>query len=145
MVVLETQLDDISPQALGYLGDRLLAAGALDYNFQPVYMKKGRPGHRLEVLCLPDLLETCARLLFAETPTLGLRYRCQERWVLPRSIAHHETPWGWVRFKTVRQPDGSMTHRPEYEDCAAIARQQQRPWYQIHQELVTWAAQHWNH
>lgn len=115
--VLEANLDDASPQVLGYAMDRLIAAGALDVSLSPVTMKKNRPGTLLRVLASPGDQEKLAELIFAETPTLGLRIYPAERRVQARSFAEVQTEWGPVRIKVAANGEFA----PEYEDCRVLA------------------------
>ena len=103
VVVLEAELDDMSPQLCGPLMERLLGAGALDAYFTPVYMKKGRPGLLVTVLCEPAGREALEDLLFAETTTLGVRRQEWERTVLEREVVPVDTPYGPVGVKIGRR------------------------------------------
>jgi pyridinium-3,5-bisthiocarboxylic acid mononucleotide nickel chelatase len=120
-------LDDASPQLLGYALERLLAAGALDVALSPLQMKKDRPGVRLEVMARPADATDLARVIFRETPTLGLRRSEQSRWVLPRRETRVRIPGGSVRVKIARPGPGLRTLTPEYEDARACARRTGRP------------------
>jgi uncharacterized protein (TIGR00299 family) protein len=115
--VIEANLDDASPQIIGYAMERLLAAGALDATVTPIQMKKGRPGVLLRVIATPEKQEELAALMFAETSTLGLRIYAAERRVQEREWVEVLTPHGKIRMKV--GGDGSFA--PEYEDCRAIA------------------------
>lgn len=136
IALLETQLDDINPQIVGYLYDVLLAAGAVDIFTQAIGMKKSRPGILLSVLCPPNLIETCEAILFRETTTLGIRRSMQHRTVLDRSIETVETPLGTVRVKVARYRDYRVNVQPEYEDCARLAQQHHIPLKEIQQIAV---------
>jgi len=114
--VLEANLDDASPQVLAYTLDRLIAQGALDATLQPLIMKKGRPGVLLRVVARPEDQEALAALVFAETPTLGLRIHAAERRVLAREFVDVSTPHGTVRMKV-----SEHGFAPEYEDCRKLA------------------------
>lgn len=141
IVCLETQVDDMLPQAVGYLCDRLLAAGALDFFTQPLGMKKSRPGLLITALCRPADEPHCLDVLFAETPTLGVRRQTQQRWVLGRQLKTLQTPYGPVAVKLAYHPQTQalLNVHPEYEDCAALARLHQLPWQTIYQSaLQTW-------
>ena len=141
IVLLETQVDDMLPQAVGYLCDRLLAAGALDCFTQPLGMKKSRPGLLITALCHPADEPHCLDILFAETPTLGVRRQTQQRWVLGRQFKPLQTPYGPVTVKLAYHPQTQalINIHPEYEDCAALARLHQLPWQTIYQSaLHTW-------
>jgi uncharacterized protein (TIGR00299 family) protein len=121
--VLEANIDDSTPEVLGYAMERLLAAGALDVTIQPVLMKKNRSGQLLRVLSTPAVQEAMATLLFAETSTLGLRIYQAERRVKARRISEVETEHGRVRIKI--SEDGSFA--PEYEDCRKLAEERNIP------------------
>ncbi len=121
VVVLESNLDDLNPQVFGYVMDRLLEEGALDVFAVPVQMKKNRPGTLLTVLCAPGDAEKLSKIIFAETTTLGVRRRDEQREVLARHWVTVSTQWGDVRIK-VASMNGAITHyAPEYEDCRRIA------------------------
>jgi hypothetical protein len=125
--VLEANIDDSSPQVLGYAMERLLETGALDVTLTPVLMKKSRPGTLLRVIARPEDRETLARVIFEETSTLGLRIYSAERRVKSRSVMNVETSHGRVRVKI--SEDGSFA--PEYEDCRDLARKTGLPLKQI--------------
>jgi hypothetical protein len=136
VTVLEANLDDISPQVIGYLIDRALAEGALDVFTTPVQMKKTRPGLLVTVLCRPEDSDRLAELLFSETTTLGVRLRQEARQCLPRRHVHVQTPWGEVRVK-LGSLRGEVTHyAPEYEDCRRIAVEHRIPLKTVMQEAV---------
>lgn len=138
ITVLETQIDDLNPQAIGYVLEELLAAGALDVFTQAIGMKKSRPGILLTVICRPVQVEVCEAILFRETTTLGIRRSYQQRSVLHRSIQSVRTPYGTVQIKVARWREGGVVInvQPEYEDCACLARQTQTPWQEIHRSAV---------
>jgi pyridinium-3,5-bisthiocarboxylic acid mononucleotide nickel chelatase len=121
--VIEANIDDTTPEVLGYAMERLLASGALDVTIEPVLMKKNRPGHLLRVLSTPALQEALAGLIFAETSTLGLRIYPAERRVKARRIEEVETGYGRARIKI--SEDGSFA--PEYEDCRRLAEEGRVP------------------
>jgi pyridinium-3,5-bisthiocarboxylic acid mononucleotide nickel chelatase len=138
---LETQIDDLSPQVIGYLFERLLAAGAVDLFTIPVGMKKSRPGVLLTVLCPPHLLEECESILFEETSTLGIRRGFQVRSVLERRHEQVETIYGTVRIKIASRNQAILNAQPEYEDCREIAQKAKQPLKQIQQAaLLAWQA-----
>jgi len=114
--VLEANIDDSSPQVLGYAMERLFEAGALDVTLTPLLMKKQRPGQLLRVIATPETREALASIIFRETTTLGLRLHDAERRVQWREIEMIETPFGPVRMKT-----GEYGASPEYEDCRDLA------------------------
>ena len=128
---METQIDDLSPQAIAYTMEELLGAGALDVFTQAIGMKKSRPGILITVICDRDRLVACQEILFRETSTLGIRIRLQERAILPRTIYEVETIYGKARVKIAQRSDLIYTVQPEYEDCARLARQHQVPLWQV--------------
>ncbi|AZB72184.1 nickel pincer cofactor biosynthesis protein LarC [Synechococcus elongatus] len=119
--VLETQVDDCSPQVLAYVSEQLLTEGALEVFSQAITMKKGRLGTLLTVICRAEQQAACEAILFRETTTIGLRFRSEQRRVLPRRSDRIQTPWGEVRVKVAGDPQSPLTIQPEYEDCRAIA------------------------
>jgi uncharacterized protein (TIGR00299 family) protein len=127
VAVLEANIDDSSPQVLGYAMERLLEAGALDVTLESVLMKKNRPGTLVRVIAKPEDREALAQLMFAETSTLGLRIYSAERRVKERHTLEVETSHGKVRIKIAE--DGS--YAPEYEDCRKLARESGVPLKQI--------------
>lgn len=138
VVELQTQLDDLSPQAVGYLYSQLFSAGALDVFTQTALMKKNRPGMLLTVLCLPERLNDCTQTLFAETTTLGIRTSLQQRQALYRTYHTVNTPYGDVSIKAgLASPQGPVLNlQPEYEDCARLARARAVPWKQVQQSAI---------
>jgi uncharacterized protein (TIGR00299 family) protein len=121
--VIEANIDDSSPQVLGYALERLMEAGALDASLSPLQMKKNRPGSLLRVIARPQDQERLAQLIFAETSTLGLRIYSAERRIEERRIAEVETPYGKIRIKV----SGHGSFAPEYDDCRAIAQRTGTP------------------
>ncbi len=117
VTVLEANIDDSSPQLLGYAMERLFAAGALDVTLTPIFMKKSRPGTLVSVIAVPETAEQLAAILFAETTTLGVRSYRAERRVLARHFADVETSYGRVRVKYTEE--GGFA--PEFEDCRDLA------------------------
>lgn len=127
VAVLEANIDDSTPQVLGYAMERLFEAGALDVTLASVLMKKSRPGTLLSIIARPEDRETLARIVFEETTTLGLRIYAAERRVKSRSVMNVETPQGTIRVKV--SEDGSFA--PEYEDCRELAKKTGTPLRQI--------------
>ena len=140
IAVLETQIDDLNPQAIAYTLERLLEAGALDVFTQGITMKKSRSGVLLTAICMPELVNTCQEIIFRETTTLGIRKRIQHRNILHRQMYSVITPHGTVKVKVARwnsSTDSSIANiQPEYEDCARLARQHDLPWQQIQQAAI---------
>ncbi|MBX6423787.1 nickel pincer cofactor biosynthesis protein LarC [Thermosulfurimonas sp. F29] len=133
-----TDLDDETPETLAHVAERLLSAGALDVGFSPRFMKKGRPGVRLEVLCRPEEVSRLSDLVLEETSTLGVRIRRVKRRVLPREVREMETPYGTVRLKLARTPSGRLKAKPEHEDLAGVALKERKPLHRIKKDLERW-------
>jgi len=137
VAVIETVIDDSSPQLLGYVSDLLLAAGAWDVYRASVQMKKGRTGVQVTVLCRPDLVPVLEDLLFRETTTIGLRWRLENKRSLAREFQKVQTEWGEVTIKIARWPNGTIANAsPEYEDCRKIATEHSVPLKQVMQEAM---------
>jgi uncharacterized protein (TIGR00299 family) protein len=136
IAVLEANLDDLSPQVLGYAMERLLAEGALDVFSIPVQMKKSRPGALLTVLAKTEDADRLSKLIFAETTTLGVRCREEYRQVLTRRWETVATTWGPVRIKIANMNGTVSNYAPEYEDCRALAEARHVPLRTVIQEAV---------
>jgi uncharacterized protein (TIGR00299 family) protein len=122
LFMLETNLDDASPQVVGYASERAFALGALDCFVTPVQMKKNRPGVVVSILCRAAEREALTKMLFDETTTLGVRSYEVERRALGREFLSVETEFGAISVKVARRDDGSVSNvAPEYEDCRAAA------------------------
>ena len=140
--IIETTIDDATPELLSYVADCLLAAGASDVYRTPIQMKKGRIGTQLTILCSPADAEALQKLVFLETTTLGLRYREEEKKSLARSWISVETEWGNIRIKVGLLDGEVVNYAPEYEDCRAIAEKHAVPLKQVMQAAVlAWRAQ----
>lgn len=136
IVQIETNLDNATPQHLGYVMERALAEGALDVFFTPAQMKKNRPGVQITVLASPDRADALMNLLLRETPTLGVRYSLMNRRCLQRDHLQVETAFGVVRVKRARDGERVVHLAPEYEDCAALAEQHNAPLHAVMQEAL---------
>jgi len=121
VTVLETALDDLSPQVLAWVAESALAAGALDVMLTPVVMKKGRAGTLLTVLCEPEDAQALERLILRETSTLGVRVRQDQRRSLERHHVAASTAYGEIRMKVGMLGGEVMNAAPEFEDCRAAA------------------------
>jgi len=136
ITVLEANLDDLSPQVLAYAMERLLAEGALDVFSVPVQMKKSRPGALLTVLAKMEDANRLTKLIFAETTTLGVRRRQEQRQTLSRRWETVDTMWGPVRIKIANMNGSISNYAPEYEDCRTLAEAQHVPLRTVMQEAV---------
>ena len=135
VTLLETALDDLSPQLIAYVAETALAQGALDVMLTPVIMKKGRPGTLLTILCDPAQSQAFTQLMLRETSTLGVRIRHEQRHVLDRTHTTVDTPYGPIRIKIGSLAGQQLNAAPEFEDCRAAALK-----HQIAVKLVQQAA-----
>jgi len=129
--VIETNLDDMSPQIYGYFVERALAAGALDVFSTAVQMKKNRPGVLLTILCEQAHAARLMDLVFRETTTIGVRTYDVRRKVLDRELVPVATPFGEVRMKISRMNGSVLNATPEYEDCQRLAAEKGIPLKQV--------------
>jgi uncharacterized protein (TIGR00299 family) protein len=136
ITVLEANLDDLSPQVLAYAMERLLAEGALDVFSVPVQMKKSRPGALLTVLAKMEDANRLTKLIFAETTTLGVRRREEQRQTLSRRWETVDTTWGPVRIKIANMNGTVSNYAPEYEDCRTLAEAHHVPLRTVMQEAI---------
>ncbi|HAW16269.1 MAG TPA: nickel pincer cofactor biosynthesis protein LarC [Clostridiales bacterium] len=118
---LETDIDDITGEELGYLMEKLYEEGAREVHFMPVYMKKNRPGTEVVVICDADKRAVMESIIFKHTTTIGIRYTEMQRTVLRRFSEVASTEYGNVDIKTVILPDGTVRKYPEYESLKKIA------------------------
>jgi uncharacterized protein (DUF111 family) len=121
LVVVETNLDDMTGEMAGFAMERLLTAGVRDVWVVPAQMKKNRPAIVLSVLCDHEKLPTVLQILLRETTTLGVRVQEVERLCLPREIWEVTTPYGTVKVKVAKLGDEIVNIAPEYEDCRRLA------------------------
>lgn len=119
--VLQTNLDDISGEVIGYCIARLWDAGALDVYTTAIQMKKNRPGVTVSILCRAEDVDAMEAILFRETTTLGVRRWMADRHVLSRQSHCVETPWGTVEGKVGWLSNGTARFAPEFESCQGIA------------------------
>lgn len=121
VVKLETNLDDITGEEIGFAIEQLWQAGALDVFSVAIQMKKNRPGTLLSVIANPEDTQRLEEVMFQHTRTLGIRKSTHDRSILSRRGVLIDTPWGKVTCKEVTYPDGTRGLSPEYEDCRKIA------------------------
>jgi hypothetical protein len=138
IAVIETVIDDATPQLVAYVSELLLEAGAWDVYRAAVQMKKGRTGVAITVLSSPEKLPALRDLLLRETTTIGLRWRLENKLALDREFAEVETEWGKVRIKVARWPSGEVANAlPEYEVCRNLALANKLPLKQVMQAAMT--------
>lgn len=131
-LVLETNIDDMSPQIYGYLYERLFAAGALDVWTTPITMKKTRPAQMLSLLCRTSSKDACASVILRETTSIGLRVlEVAERIEAERETVRVATPYGEVACKLAFWHGALVNSKPEYEDCCLLARRAGVPLKQV--------------
>jgi uncharacterized protein (TIGR00299 family) protein len=136
VTVIETALDDLSPQVLAHVTEAALAKGALDVMLTPVIMKKGRPGTLLTALCNERDRQALEHLILSETSTLGVRIRQDRRVCLDRGHTTVETPYGAVRIKTGSRLGEEFNAAPEFEDCKAAALAHKVPVKQVQEAAI---------
>jgi len=131
VLLLECNLDDTTGEALGFAMERLLAEGALDVWFTPIQMKKNRPGVLLSVLCTPENGPLLRQTILQETTTLGVRWQVFHRQIADRRTDTVQTPWGPVRRKLKILQGRVISIKPEYDDCARLARAHDIPLQEV--------------
>jgi pyridinium-3,5-bisthiocarboxylic acid mononucleotide nickel chelatase len=134
--LIETNLDDVPGEIIGYCFEQLLAAGALDVYTTPIQMKKHRPGVLLSVLVDDLHIAEIEEILFRETATFGIRKTRMERRKLYRRLHQVSTLWGPIKGKLGWKQGEKPCFTPEYEACAAIAREKQLPLLTIYREAI---------
>ena len=136
LVVVETNLDDCSPELLGeHFQAELLKTGAVDFTLSSVTMKKGRPGLKLSVLVKGGDLDVVSDFILENTTTIGVRYYAVERKELERESVSLKTQFGEVRWKKVLTPSGKIRIKPEYDDLQRVASENNISVIQLKQEL----------
>jgi len=127
VAVIETNIDDMSPQLYEVVMEQLLAAGALDVYLAPIQMKKNRPAILLSVICAPADVGRLSEILFRETYTIGVRIDTRDRICLPRESLTVETDYGPITVKVARLGNKVINVQPEYENCKTAALHYQVP------------------
>lgn len=135
VVVLEANVDDLTPEALGYVLDRAVTAGAIDAFIVPCTMKKGRPGHLVALLASPENADRATAFLLRETSTFGVRRSRSDRAILRRASAEVSTPWGPVRVKIGSLGEGRPRLTVEFESCREIAERTGQPLHEVEREI----------
>jgi uncharacterized protein (TIGR00299 family) protein len=144
VMVIETNLDNVSGEILGGLMERLFAAGALDVTYTPMQMKKNRPAIQVSVIAPPDLTHQLALLLLRETTTLGVRMSRWDRLKAERRQEEVETPLGVVRVKVKQLGEQAVSISPEYDDCARLAQAQGLPLQEVYVRLDAFLRLHYH-
>ncbi len=136
LVLLETNIDDMPAQIVGFVLERTLALGALDCWVTPIQMKKNRPGALLSVLCSEEIRPAIAELIFSETTTLGIRSTIVERSSLPREVSVVDTSYGRIEVKIASFNGTVVNVMPEYEQVRTAALEYGVPFRKVHAETV---------
>lgn len=134
VIVIEANIDDMSPQNFEYIFERLFGEGALDVYTANIQMKKSRPAFKLTVLTEPHKLGRISAVIFKETTTIGMRYYEASRLKLDRKLIKARTRYGEINVKVSSGPGGIKTVSPEYEECARIARKKKAPFRTVYEE-----------
>jgi uncharacterized protein (TIGR00299 family) protein len=135
MLLVETNMDDMTPEMLSYVHEKLLAEGAADAWLTPVQMKKNRPGVMLSVICSEYDEERVVRLLLRETSTLGIRVRPVSRWEAEREVVEFESSLGPAAVKVKRLPGETPRIAPEYEACRRLAQASRLPIAEVYRRV----------
>ncbi len=134
--VVETDIDDMSPEIYGYLMETLHEAGALEVTFTPIQMKKNRPGITIKILCYEAEVDMVIDTLFRESTSIGVRLYPVRRAKLSRRVEEVETKYGTVRLKVSTDKRGRIVNiMPEYEDCKGIAKAKGIPLKEVYREI----------
>ena len=133
--VLETNLDDCTGEMMGLTMELLLAAGARDVNYTPIYMKKNRPACKLEVLCKEEKVSALEEVIFHQTTAIGLRKRKEVRRILPRKKETVMTPYGEVELKICTSAGENYIY-PEYDSIRGLVQETGRSYQEIYQKAV---------
>jgi uncharacterized protein (TIGR00299 family) protein len=136
IVELQTNIDDLSPEILGAVQERLFQAGALDVFFTPIQMKKCRPATMLSVLCQPSAVELVQGIIFAETSTFGIRYQEMHRKTLDRESVEVKTSAGQITVKIGRYAGKILQVAPEFESCNEAAQRSRQPLKRVYELAV---------
>jgi uncharacterized protein (TIGR00299 family) protein len=136
LLLLETNIDDLPAQVVGFVSERALSLGALDCWVTPVQMKKNRPGSLISVLCSEEARSSITEMLFIETTTLGIRSSRIERSSLRREMQTVQTPYGRIDVKTASYNGKVVNVMPEYEHVKHAALEHRVPFRQVHAEAV---------
>lgn len=136
MTLIETNIDDLSPQNLGFVMERAFELGCLDCWFTPIQMKKNRPAVMISILCEAEKRKVLTELLFAETSTLGVRVSEVERNCLPRETVKISTKFGEIDVKIARFGEKIINAKPEYDQMRQIALKSKKSLREIEREIL---------
>ncbi|MCB0666132.1 MAG: DUF111 family protein [Saprospiraceae bacterium] len=144
-MIVETNLDDTSSELIGTdFQEGLLQAGAIDFYFSAIQMKKGRPGLKLSVLIAREGLDTLGRYILENSSTIGLRYYPVDRVILERKSFKVHTPYGPVKVKQVTTPEGNLRRKIEYESLQNLKEKHNISILRLQEELYPIISKHQN-
>lgn len=135
IVKMETNIDDCTGEALGYVMQKLMDAGARDVHYMPVFMKKNRPGYQLNVICKEDKMDELQRIIFEDTTSIGIRIQYMDRKILERRTEMRETSMGAVQIKICGLPSGERIY-PEHDSIARICKETGRTWQDVYRQII---------
>lgn len=135
IIKLETNIDDCSGEAMGYVMERLFEEGAYDVSYIPLYMKKNRPAYQLNVICTEEKVRRLERVIFENTTTIGIRRVKMERTILKREVRTISTPYGLAKVK-ICQSESGQTVYPEYESIAQLSRKSGKSYLEMYQLIA---------
>lgn len=135
MLLIQANLDDMNPEWVSYIMDKLFEAGANDVFVVPIIMKKGRPGIMLNVLVEDERLSVVEEVIFNETTTLGIRYMHASCHRLAREFEQVKTRWGLLTIKVGYHQGKLVQYAPEFKECEQIAKEYQVPLKQVYEEV----------
>ena len=136
LILLSTNIDDCTPEIIGYLMGRLFKNKVLDAWAETIFMKKNRPAFKICVLCEPENLTDILGLIFSETTTTGIRAEEIKRFSLKRELKRVRLPYGEIKIKIASLGDKNITFSPEYDSCASLAEKTGKPLKEIYQDAV---------
>ncbi len=134
--VVETCVDDMNPELLGFMMERLYEDGALEVYLIPIYMKKNRPGTMVQVLCRAEQSDVFIERILSETTSLGVRFYKTQRLTLFREPIMLDTPFGEIQVKRIRDLSGTVRIVPEYEVCRKIAVEKKMPLRIVYETII---------
>jgi uncharacterized protein (DUF111 family) len=135
MLLIQANLDDMNPEWVSYIMDKLFEAGANDVFVVPIIMKRGRPGIMLNVLVEGERLTVIEDVIFSETTTLGIRYMHASCHRLAREFEQVQTRWGALTIKVGYHQGKIVQYAPEFKECEQVAKEHQVPLKQVYEEV----------
>lgn len=135
MLLIQANLDDMNPEWVSYIMDKLFEVGANDVFVVPIIMKKGRPGIMLNVLVEDERLSVVEQVIFSETTTLGIRYMHASCHRLAREFEQVLTRWGLLTVKVGYHQGKLVQYAPEFKECEQVAKEHQVPLKQVYEEV----------